>query len=289
MVSEDSLPKRASDSASHSNPTTESRKQDVKDIWTIRYFSDEEAIAFSSAGGKIVLPSKSHVDCDDCRRDATYTSSADAIKHLVSEHYATGALTKTQQEAISIFIRNRDQVRASKLNSARLNILVDCLEHLQPVTTRAKEIIEVVAGVISDRSEDEFAYYLPRTVVRAFQHSSIFIIAASHAIRLVEGHFHADNWTLQDGDVPSYRGFVSFLGVRADIAMTNAIKDVILMVRTGETSESVNYAAVGPRYIALVMYKNLLTQNVMAQTGLLDLYRKCTSKLVCRPASTLGR
>lgn len=63
--------------------------------------------------------------------------------------------------------------------------------------------------------------------------------------------------------------------------MTNAMKDVILMVRTGETSESVNYAAVGPRYIVTVLYKNLLTRKLMKETGLVDFYRKRTLKLVC--------
>jgi Mg2+ and Co2+ transporter CorA len=62
--------------------------------------------------------------------------------------------------------------------------------------------------------------------------------------------------------------------------MTIAMKDVILMVRTGETSESVNYAAVGPRYIVIVPYKNLLTRKLMKEMGFVDFYRKRTLKLV---------
>lgn len=236
----------------------------------------------SSTEAKILLPSKSHANCDECRYLTIYTSLDDATKHFVSEHYGDRALTKPQREAISIFIRSAEQVRVDALNKTRFNILKDCLEHLELVTSRAKEIVEVVAGAIDDTADGRFAYFLPRTLVRAFQHSSISLLATSHAIRLVDDHFDAEKWTLQRDEPPGYRPLIAFLGVRADIAMTNAIKDVILMVRTGETSESVNYSAVGPRYIALVMYKNLLTRNVAAQTGLVDIYKKSTSQLVSK-------
>lgn len=62
--------------------------------------------------------------------------------------------------------------------------------------------------------------------------------------------------------------------------MTAAMKDLILMVRTGETTESVNYAAIGPRYIAIVLYKNLLARKLMDNTGLVEFYKQRTLKLV---------
>lgn len=77
------------------------------------------------------------------------------------------------------------------MNKARFNILEDCLEHLKLVTSRAKEIVEVVAGAIDNTVDEKFAYELPRTLVRAFQYSSIFLLATSHAIRLVDDHFDA--------------------------------------------------------------------------------------------------
>lgn len=51
------------------------------------------------------------------------------------------------------------------------------------------------------------------------------------------------------------------------------------MVRTGETTESVNYAAIGPRYIAIVLYKNLLARKLMDNTGLVEFYKQRTLKL----------
>ena len=49
--------------------------------------------------------------------------------------------------------------------------------------------------------------------------------------------------------------------------MTAAMKDLILMVRTGETTESVNYAAIGPRYIAIenpgVDFNHILPRTVV--------------------------
>lgn len=251
-------------------------------MWRVKYISEEEIAFLSSFRPEILLPSKSHSDCDECRRLTAYDSFAAAVKHLESEHYGGKTLTQPQREAISVFIRNGEQVRIDEMNKERLNLLRDCPEHLRLVTSRAKEIIEVVAGAMEDTAEEDFAYYLPRTLVRAFQHGAIFLLAESHAIRLVDSHFGAGKWSLEVTKCPNYRALVEYLGVRAHIAMINAIRDVVLMVRTGETIESVNYAAVGPRYIALVMYKNLLMRNIKSQTGLVDIYKKSTSQLVCR-------
>jgi hypothetical protein len=172
-------------------------------------------------------------------------------------------------------------MRVGALTSALLKIIEICVVHLRSTTASTKEMLEVVAGASEESPDDEFGYSLPRTVVRSFQPNVIFMTIASHAIRLLEGHFRASNWTVQEGDGPSHCSLLSFLGVRAEISMVNAMKDVILMVRTGETSESVNYAAVGPRYIVIVLYKNLLRRKLMKEMGLVDFYRKRTLKLVC--------
>ena len=62
--------------------------------------------------------------------------------------------------------------------------------------------------------------------------------------------------------------------------MAKVLKDIILMIRTGEASENVNYTAVGPRHNILILYKSLLSRTLADNTGLVELYGNCISKLV---------
>jgi hypothetical protein len=168
IICPDSNANRAFNSASQSKSTPSSSKQARKQIWTIRTFSKEDAAAAVSRSGKRLLPSKSTFDCSDCRDAITYSSLADATKHLVAEHYGTQNLTTAEQATISILVRTGDQMKVGALTSALLKIIEICVVHLRSTTASAKEMLEVVAGASEESPDDEFVYSLPRTVVRSF-------------------------------------------------------------------------------------------------------------------------
>ena len=161
-----------------------------------------------------------------------------------------------------------------------LMIVQTFVVHLQSITASTKEMLEAVAEASGENPGADFNHTLPRTVVRLFQNSVILLTTASQAIRQLKDHFHLSNSTFDEEKLPNYNSLLSFLGVRAEVSMTAAMKDLILMVRTGETTESVNYAAIGPRYIAIVLYKNLLARKLMDNTGLVEFYKQRTLKLV---------
>ncbi|KAL2070763.1 hypothetical protein VTL71DRAFT_13789 [Oculimacula yallundae] len=278
IVSEDS-----SSGVSPHNTGQQKPNPSRKDVWTVRWFSEDDTAAVIVRNETKLQPSKWSRDCRECdKRDAatSYSSHADAIEHLVTKHYAIHRLTAAEKSRLSILVRSFDQHKSDNLRRYLLTIIQTFVASLKTVTAGTKEMLEAVAEANEENSDQDFNYHLPRTVVRSFQNNVVLITTASQAVRRLE-YLPSSPWASasEENVGPNFNSLLSFLGLRTEISMTAAMKDLILMVRTGETSESVNYAAVGPRYIALVFYKNLLTRNLLGETGLVDFYKKRTLKL----------
>ncbi|KAH7411095.1 hypothetical protein BKA64DRAFT_373294 [Cadophora sp. MPI-SDFR-AT-0126] len=271
-----------SKSASQPKTTPSSSRSTRKEAWTIRYFAEEDTAAVVLRNGKKLLPSRYTLDCQECaniRSPTLYNSEADAISHLNEDHYGAHDLTPAEQASLSILVLNGDQSSVDKWRKDMLTIVQTFAVHLQSITASTKEMLEAVAEANEESLDAEFNYTLPRTVVRTFQNNIILLTTASYSIRQLRDRFRLRNTTSQEETDANFNSLLSFLGVRAEISMTTAIKDLILMVRTGETSESVNYAAIGPRYIMIVLFKNLLTKKLTDNTGLVEFYKQRTLKL----------
>ncbi|PVH82109.1 hypothetical protein DL98DRAFT_514177 [Cadophora sp. DSE1049] len=282
IISEAPESEGPSNRASQQKPTPSSSRPTGKAVWKIRYFTEEDTAAVVLRNGKKLLPSRYTLDCQECaniRSPTSYSSEADAIYHLNEDHYGTHDLTPAEQASLAILVLNSDQARVDKWRKDMLTIIQTFAVHLQSITASTKEMLEAVAEASEENPGAEFNYTLPRTVVRTFQNNIILLTTASHSMRQLRDRFRPSNSTSLEETEPNFNSLLSFLGVRAEISMTAAMKDLILMVRTGETSESVNYAAIGPRYIAIVLYKNLLTRKLMDDTGLVEFYKQRTLKL----------
>ena len=176
-------------------------------------------------------------------------------------------------------------MRIERRTAELVKLLELCTSHLEPLATRAQEITEGVARNADGDSGKAAPYSLPKAFVKAFEHLVIFIIAAGHTVRLIDRHFK--NWTPKDcnplqSETAEHWKFIDYLGWRAQVSMAKVLKDVILMIRTGEASENVNYTAVGPRHIILILYKSLLSRTLAENSGIVELYGNCVSKLVCK-------
>lgn len=250
--------------------------------WTIRQFTTEDTAVVDSSGKQRLLPSKSFFECPQCEEYTAYYSLAAATKHLVRAHYPSHNLNKDEQDSISILAQSSDQIKAETRTSELLKIFQHVGDYLGNATASAKEMLAGVAEASEETSGVESIYHLPRNLVRSFQHHVIYMTVAGHAIRLLDDQFRVSNWKIQETEYLSQisLGVLGFLPLRTEISMRDAMRDVILMIRTGETSESVNYAAVESRYIMLVLYKNLLKKNLMSETGLIRFYTERTLKLV---------
>ena len=222
------------------------------------------------------------MNCERCSFGQTYKSSDEATRHLMAEHFGMRTFTAAEESALSFWISTPEQEITDQRNSQSLKLLGECLDHIENLHTRAQNMIEGVASANEDKEGDQ-SYRLPSALVRAFEQIFVFIVVTGHAIPLLDQRL--SKWTSNDrssfrSKVEDYLGLASFLGFRADFSMTKALKDVILMLRTGSASESVNYVAVGPRYVALAMHRNLLQRKLVDNTRLVESYRRCTSKLV---------
>jgi hypothetical protein len=50
-----------------SNPNPNSKRQDLKNLWRIKFISDKEATVLGSIDAKSPLPSKAQANCDERR------------------------------------------------------------------------------------------------------------------------------------------------------------------------------------------------------------------------------
>lgn len=163
-----------------------------------------------------------------------------------------------------------------------LKYLSEVSSFMRTLHSKVHDMVEGLANVDEDDPAAARTFDVPITLVGAFEHFFNLLIAAARVMDLMNRNYegwspaNAGDW---DSRFSKYAKFIEFLGFRADLKLSDAMKDIVLLIRTGEASESVNYTAVGPRYVAFTFMRSLLTNNLTGDDGIVELCTKKTSKL----------
>lgn len=265
-------------------------KSNTSSLWTIRNFN--AAASSGLAGDDAFVPPDAFMECPDCSSGKKYASPKLAVSHLMSKHFSRRAFTMEEEEKLAFWVRPAEWQDPEERNTDALILLERLTSQLNGIHAKAQEIMEGVATIDDDHDGETISYHLPSALVRAFEDIVVFLLVAGYSIAITDRE-NADKTSKKaEGGkaekVIQYWPFIDFYGVRSDLSMSKAFKAIILMVRTGKTSESVNFTAVGPRYIVLVLSKLLLSRNLKADTDIVKVYRDCTSKLVSHEQSFLS-
>ncbi|RLM01564.1 hypothetical protein CFD26_108727 [Aspergillus turcosus] len=263
--------------SARSELTESAQAQRPKITWVIRSVSPQEA-----AEEGIQAPLKPFAECPDCNSLKTYESKQAATNHLFSKHYGTRNYTAAEHLAIESIILTSMRMAQLRRTNNILKLVETVTGFLQKFHPKLLDMVEGLANVDQDEPNASFSFGLPSSLVIAFEHFFNFVTTASRVMPLMDRHF--GKWTLENNDawddrMGKYMEFVKYLGWREEIALIDAQKDVILLIRTGTTSESVNYTAAGPQYITSAFLSSVLLRKVNGADGIVQLYANRASQL----------
>ena len=250
----------------------------------IRFVLPEDA-----AKDRIPIPLKEYRDCQDCQSSKIYNSKEAALQHLSSEHYGKRNFSEMERVALANYIDSRwDVTKQYKTRKVR-DYVVRVVRVIRKFHTRLHDMVEALANQEKDGKETATSTGLPSTLVTAFEVLSTFLLAAGRVMPLMETRF--SNWTapgdsyrfdnLFENGMNGYNSFVLHRGFRAEFALTDAMRDIIRLIRTGTTSAKVSYVAAGSEHIAAMLINSIVLRNVNKKDRVVDLYTRQTSRLVC--------
>lgn len=234
------------------------------------------ALPAESAEQGLPIPSTQYRDCSDCLSSKTYDSKDAALKHLASAHY--GNRTLSTEEKITL-----------KLNIESSQMLIRVTRITQKFHSRLYDMVEALANKEEDTAQESISLGLPSSLVQAFEAFATFFLAASRVMPLMDKNFRdraapGDSSSLYnpyDNRMNSYNMLVESLSYKAEFALSYAMKDIIRLIRTGMTSEQVNYIAVGPQYLTVLILRSIVLRNLDNIERVVDIYSRRTSQLVC--------
>jgi hypothetical protein len=201
----------------------------------------------------------------------------------MAKHFRSRAFTAAEEESLAFWVRNNEWLAVEERNSQGLTLRGQLISHVEHIYSKAQDIMDGVATISDDTGEETISYRLPSALVRAFESIFVFLVASGYAVTLIDRKVADKTSKKSEGHMSlasEYRSFMNFLGFGADVAMTKALKAVVLRTRTGGASEFVNFTAVGLRHIVLVLSKTLLLRNLTEDADIVTIYRNCISKLV---------
>lgn len=259
--------------------TTKGKVSDkAKETWLVR-----DTWIWGEAKITVPVPLKSYQDCGACSSFTTYDSSPDAIKHLFSVHYPGRTdFSEKERKAIQATVVRLSTMTKLQSRSRTLRFLNRVDLSLKLLHSKVYDMVEALANINKEDPSASITFGLPSSLVHAFEHFFNFITASARVMPLMDRNY--SGWTPTNshawGDrLSNYAQTMSYLGFRAENALSNAMKDFVLLIRKGEAAESVNYTAVGPRYIAFTFLRSLLFRKLAANDGIVELYSAATSKL----------
>ncbi|KAJ4989011.1 mg2+ transporter [Stagonosporopsis vannaccii] len=231
------------------------------------------------------LPSKSYMElheipplgvpieqCRACRRKTRYSAIEDAVAHLKQEHApGTGALT---DGLLAHWLVTPDG-RASEQIHERLLDLIEVLR--RPTRKLLVKAIEVRSSVADKEGLKGSNYLLPTALVKAAEKVFQFIYYSAHSVETWRDRGVIPR--VPKGLPPLLTDQANALGVEyfakaADVALSNARDELMMMAYTGNNRDPVLHISTTPESNVLAMLVSLIDQPILKGLKVGELYRQ---------------
>ncbi|KAJ5415211.1 hypothetical protein N7465_003906 [Penicillium sp. CMV-2018d] len=212
-------------------------------------------------------------ECEKCMASRQYSTRSDALDHLLTHvsmiFPGQRSLSSSQSQWVMDF---EDYLTHICRRDDRMIIteLKDFLESLEMMAAQIQH------GVSVNGEFDRNTYYIPWSLVGAFQDLLMMVVTSAHLVKTC--HKRREAYTGSD-PLPTFLMpsdlDVTDVGIEAEMSMEKAIRDIVLMTYTDELSDVVTYEAVGPALVlALIMGDIRCRDSQSNQVNLLEIYRE---------------
>lgn len=263
-----------------------SQKKDNEKCWLIRKPTREEIKEMrldSSMSPQVEL-----YRCRSCRAGVGYQSYDEALGHLLQVHFQGVSIDEAD---LRVWIKHAQEIRHDEKVNEGEKLIDVCIGHIEKSCRTGEQIAEGVGTMSGIQGRQPIPWNLPSTLVQSFEQVMLFILAAGHVSRQV--HRQCMEWNpgkeeVDGARLSGYRKLLSDLGKMGERSMQRAQQDVILLVRTGKAPGTIGCATAGPRYIVLLLCKQLMTRPIYdkRKTRATQLYEDFVSRMVSATLTT---
>ena len=243
-------------------------------IFVIKDITDKDYLAHYGIVG-LTMPIK---QCTECSRERRYPDIDDAIEHLRRHH------TKSQKASDTVAKTDLDHwlvpttsLASEEANMKLLNFLGTLLRCTRKLLAKS---IHIRSSVAEDDGRMSSKYLLPRDLVRAAEHIFQFIYYSGHCINMIREDRQIPgipkDAPVLFGENTDVTGAEYFAKV-ADLALSNARDELMLMAHTGKSRDLVIYDRIMPDTIALMTFIALAKKELSITTS----YHEHLVRLVC--------
>jgi hypothetical protein len=224
--------------------------------------------------------------CRKCDKSREYSTRSDALNHLFTDHFEASPEQRSVMSSQSQWVMDFGQYMAFICRKDGQRILRELKDYLVGLEKRASQIQH---GVSENGQFDRDTYRIPSSLVDAFQHLLMMVVAGAHVTKAAYEHREA---YIAPDPLSSFLGSsesskIANFGIKAEISMDSATRDIVLMTYTDELSDVVTYEAVSPGLVlALVMWDIRCRDSENNPVVLLEIYRNHVRNLVCPTAQT---
>lgn len=219
-------------------------------------------------------------ECRSCHRETRYLDVEDALAHLRQFHHArttTGTLPDTQLEHWLVSSAAHGTERRNERLLGFVETLHRCTKKL------LAKAIELRSSVADQDDKRGTKYLLPTALVKAAEKIFQYIYYSAYSIEMwhERGVVLAAPVTAPPllGNRTDVSGAEYFAKI-ADIAMSNARDELMLMVRTGESRDPVLHIRTTPESNVLVSLFFLISRPLLQELEIEKLYRQHLVRLV---------
>ncbi|KAF7538824.1 hypothetical protein G7054_g2580 [Neopestalotiopsis clavispora] len=266
--------------ASSGNPETQSVD------WKVRHRLIINEIATKY---KLLAPEKPFDQCKKCWNGEVYKTADEVVSHLRQDHFTQKrSFSPEETEQLQYWTMSSEHEFHENWNQAQLDVLEAYHDDIERIYKRGQEIRDGVAMSleVEDAGTEKSRLKhiaLPTALVRAFRNLALLLMCTAYSLKLNDNHFTAER-TSEKGRIeqaPKYSSVLIWVGVRAYFSIEEAYKDVTLMIRTDSSSDTVKYAAVGPRFIITSICHQLASTRFGPGEGKrpADIYEEIVSNL----------